>query len=318
MALASLAGCESSNNSLGSILGFGGSGDTGGSGGDSATTPPAGGAGGTGTPLPTGCAGVVEVEPNDTQDKAVPYLAGTRPVGCVDSATDVDFYEITAPAADPAGGYFGVGVEDVGEGHVQVDLFSARDSIMVLHEYSGVTGGTLQIYFAAAPGEKYRVAVSNWASFGKPYRYTVKVAYSKVADPFEPNDSRADARPLTVGTPVQAYLFTGYRSSAIKWEELLDFYKVELAAGMATVRFTDPPPDLRGEMNLMDGDGMVVPEGNKYTATAGANLTITKVVTAGTYYIEVHPWNGVPAPSGRGVAPPANFSHPYTLTVTQP
>src|SRR5688572_714670 len=67
--------------------GNGGTGGTGGSGGT-------GGAGG----VPCGLAAGVEPEPNETRDTPSTLAFGAAVTACVADATDVDFYEVTAPA----------------------------------------------------------------------------------------------------------------------------------------------------------------------------------------------------------------------------
>jgi len=308
-------GCGSSSSSSGT--GGGGGSATGGAAG-SAGGGVSGGAGVDGGALAS--CGVTEAEPNDTRDKAVPYTLGTPVVGCVGSETDVDFYEFTAPAGDAAGGYFLVGVEDVSSGYTDLAVYSGSDNALIHNEYTVESGGPLHLYFAGAPGQTYRATVKNFSAFTEPHKYTLKITYTKVPDAFEPNDTRAMAKPITVGTPVMAYLYTGYRSSMLAPAEYMDWYTVQLAAGTATVKFSDPPPDVRGDVHLLNSDGEELAGGSReYTLTSGANVTVSmKAVTAGTYFVSVGIFSSAPDAAGAGIKPPALFSQPYTLTVSQP
>ena len=226
-----LVGCSSGSGS-----GTPGAGGTGtGSGGSGATAN-----GGSGAP---GSCGVTEAEPNDTRDNATPYTAGAAVVGCVGSAGDVDFYQFTAPETDLAGGYYAIGLDDVGDGYVDLKIYAASDNGEIDHEYSTSSGSSVHAYLAAAPGQQYRIAVASFSSSGGAFKYTLTAAYTKIADAFEPNDTREIAKPITLGTPITAALFSGYQSSALKMDEYKDFYNVTLAAGTVTAKVSNTPTD---------------------------------------------------------------------------
>lgn len=302
-----LGGCggdETESTALDGGAGLGGS--------DAGAVSPTAGADG----AAPGC-GVAEPEPNDTRDKATPYVAGMKVVACVGAEDDVDFYEFTAPITDPAGGYYAIAVDDVGAGYADLQIYSASDNGSIDHEYSTDAGGSVRAYFAAASGQRYRIAVTNFAGFEKPFRYTLTATYNKVTDPFEPNDTRASATPITLGTPVTATLFAGHQSSMIDGREFDDFYKVEVAAGTVTAKVADVPTDTYPDLVLLDADGAELE--HAYSTTMGANATVTmKAVTAGTVYLHVGVFSSPPPSAGKGVMLPDHFSHSYKLTVQQP
>ncbi|HET6282246.1 MAG TPA: hypothetical protein VFH73_14875 [Polyangia bacterium] len=286
-----------------------------GSSGPAAVNPADGAAGSSGEVGTLGPCGVTEAEPNDTRTTATPYTAGAVVPGCVGSETDVDLYQFTAPADDAAGGYYQVSLDDVGDGFIDAKIYTAADNGSVNDVYKVDAGASVRLFFAAAPGQIYRVAVSNFSAFAKPFRYSFAAKYTKVADAYEPNDTRAMAKQITVGTPITAHLFTGYRAATIDNKEFLDYYAVTLAAGMATIKITTFPADALPDLTLYDPDGVEIDR--QYSLTAGANVTIMKDVTAGSYFISVGPFSTAPTTTDEGIALPDSFTLPYTLAVTQ-
>src|SRR4029078_3840804 len=84
-------------------------------------------------------------------------------------------------------------------------------------------------------------------------RYTVRATYTALPDPTEPNDTRFDAKTITVGTPVMGDLFAGYaRENVASFD---DYYKVTLAAGSATVNLDIVPSNLSTQIWLYDPHG---------------------------------------------------------------
>jgi hypothetical protein len=286
--------------------------------GDDASTGAAGtggGGGADGGAGVVGACGVPESPTNDTRDTATPYTAGSAVTACVNSDTDLDFYEFTAPAGDTAGGYYEVALDDVGVGAIDVSIYAASDNGEIIRAYQVDDGASARLFFAAAPAQKYRAAVKVFAGYSQPFAYKFSAKYTKIADAYEPNDTRAAAKPITVGTPIMAYAFSGFLSSNTDAKELLDFYSLTLAAGTVTVKASDVPMDLLADVYLYDADGAEVD--HQYTVTGGASVTITKPVTAGMYYVSVGSFSTPPDTAKEGIALPDTFKHPYTLTVSQ-
>jgi hypothetical protein len=279
-----------------------------------------GGSGGTGADAPGGSpCGLAEMEPNDTRDNAIPYTAGTDVIACLGSTNDVDFYEVTAPTTDLAGGYYQGSLTNVGATDVQAQVYTARDNSLVLdNNYNIDQGGSLSFYWAAAPGEKYRVAVTKFAVLNQPARYTFKAVYGKVDDTFEPNDMRETAKALTVGAPVMAFFFTGFRAKDIKPEEYQDWFSLTLAAGATTIKIDNVATDVRPQVKLLDPLGEAVVVSDDYNMTPGGSLNAkATIVTPGSYRLVIDIFAVQPEAANKGMVPDS-FKRPYTLTVSQP
>jgi hypothetical protein len=281
--------------------------------------------GGAGNPEAAGAdaglpCGVTEREPNDTRDIAIPYTAGADVIACLGNADDVDFYEVTAPMTDLAGGYYQGSLTNIGATDVQAQVYSARDNSLVLdNNYNVDQGGSLYFYWAAAPGEKYRVAVSKFAVLNQPAKYTFKAVYSKLDDTFEPNDTRETAKALALSTPVMAFFFTGFRGGDIRPEEYQDWFSLTLAAGPTTIKIDNVATDVRPQVTLLDPMGETVSVSNNYNLTPGGSLNAkATIVTAGSYRMMIDVFSVQPDAANKAMAVPDSFKRPYTLTVSQP
>ena len=281
----------------------------------------AGGAGGTvGAGGALGLCPLNEPEPNDTRDTPTPYVLGSTVVACIGSDLDVDMYAFTAPATDPAGGYVVLSFSQVGvTGALDVQLDSATDNSKIGEIYKVNEGTSINGYLAVAPGHTYRIAVSQFTYTKVPFRYTMTATYTATADFFEPNDTKATAKPIGVGTAINAYQSAGYVTDTYSGDSFADWYSVVLAAGPPTIKFIPVPTDIPGDLSLFDPAGEKV--GEMYTLTQGADVTLmADVAVAGTYTISLVPFGGGPLPADEitGAAIPDHFTRPYTLLVTQP
>jgi hypothetical protein len=283
---------------------------------------PDGGGGGSGPDASSAApCGIPEMEPNDSRDNAVPYSPGTDVTACLGADKDVDFYEMTAPAGDMAGGYYQASITNVGDGNVDAKVYSASDNSLVLQfNYTVDSGASLYFYWAAAPGQKYRVSVTPFAAWQKPFKYTFKASYQKVNDAFEPNDSREMAKPLTLGTPVMPFFFTGFKSGMIAPAEYQDWFSFTLAAGMVTIKVENVPTNVRPQIKLLDPSGAEVNLPMAYNNTEGGSLNVSAMVTAaGMYRLVVDIFSVLPdAAAPKMMMVPDNFTRPYSLTVSQP
>jgi len=295
----------------GSTTGAGGS--TTGAGGMTTT-----GTGGTGN-VSVGSDPCTSPDPgNEDQNHATPYpVLGAEFHACMQSATDIDFYEFTTPASPAAGGVITVNLIDVGpDGDVDSTAFAATDNSEIQGNCNASSGGSAYYWFAAAPATKYRVSVQRFYSATVANPYTFKATYTPVTDTFEPNDLRTQAAPLTVGTPAQAFMYSGFTSStgfaSNAWE---DWYKVTLATGMVKITLAILATDIAGNMVLYDSLGTQIT--SMGSATNGSTVVLNRTgITAGDYFLMVEPFY-VPTAKGNGTVLPQYVSQPYTLTITQ-
>ena len=186
---------------------------------------------------------------------------------------------------------------------------------------TGSQGGSLFFYWAAAPAQKYRIAINGSASVSAPYKYTFAIQYTKVNDTFEPNDTRdIDAsKLLTLGTPISAYYFTGYKSMTINVPDYQDWFVFDLAAGMTTVKIDNPITNWRPLFEIIDALGNPIGAARALGSAAGAAIEHSfMVTTAGRYRAVIQGYgNQAVDEADNGTTVPDNFKRPYTLTISQ-
>jgi hypothetical protein len=329
LALIAAAACDDSSGKAdgGPIEGGAGSGGSGGGGG--------GGSGGSGG-SPSASCGISEAnEPgNNTRDNPTPYTAGSDVVGCVGDTDDVDFFSVTAPTGDPAGGYYEGSVTNVGAGNIDVKVYSASDNSAILQStYTTTDGASLYFYWAAAPGQVYRLAVSKFSAWDAPYRYTLKASYTKINDANEPNDTRDMAKTIALGTETTGLFYSGFKGMKIADTEYEDWYAVTLEAGKTvTIKVLDVATNVRPQVELFDPDSTEVNDAGMYNITPGGSINVTApkppasgppatLTKAGVYKLKVDIFSVLPEASDKLDSPgmlPDSFKRPYKLTVTQP
>jgi hypothetical protein len=275
----------------------------------------------TGDTTPTtavGPCGVPEMEPNDDRDHATPIAAPTMFVGCIGMPKDLDFYELTAPA-DAGGGYYQFAFTNVDAFDLDVSTFNAADGGLIGRVYTTDVGTSLYTYLAVAPGQKYRLQVGSFDSPQTPMKYTLNITYMKVDDAYEPNNTMDTAKPITLATPVMAYMFEGFRTAKMDEKDIGDWYSVPAAAGNLTVTVESVPTNMTAFIEIYDSANKME---YGYGPNDGANATATLMgAAAGTYKIFVHPFSFRDTfyfDQGKAATDiPVNYTHPYKLTVTQ-
>jgi hypothetical protein len=302
LAAAIATGCTVTSNGSGADAGTG-DGDGGASGADGGLDPATCGFG----------------EPNDTREQGTPIEVNKSYAGCVSSPDGqdlLDFYEFTAPS-DAAGGYVEVTVSNVGAtGLAELIVTSSADNDLIFDAYTTDSGASVKGWLTVAPGAKYRARVSRFAGAGPRFSYSLEAKYTKIQDAFEPNNDKASAKPLTLGTAIQASAAAVSANTALATGDDQDWYKVTLAAGTATVKLENSPADYLCDVELIDDAGTGVAE--KYTTDKGANCQVDAMsLTGGTYYVKVHSFGGLPIRGAANTAPAAFVTGQYTLTVSQ-
>jgi hypothetical protein len=256
------------------------------------------------------------VEPNNSRDQATAYALGSSVLGCVGVEDDADYFEFTVPN-DAAGGYVQLLLSEVGDGNLAATVYSASDNGQIVNSYATTRGQNVAAFFAVAPDQKFRVSVDDFGGFDKPYRYALKASYTKLEDAFEPNDTREQAKPITLGAPVNAFLFAGHATSNVTDYAFYDFYKLPVTAAQVTVKLENVPLNVTGDLRLFDAEGREV--ASKYETTGGASVTLTHTVeTAGDYSVRVGNFSTLPEVSGRVANVPDHFTRAYKLTTSQP
>jgi hypothetical protein len=295
---------------------------------DAGATPPAADGGSTVTVdggvdaapmVGNGPCGVPESEPNDKRENATPIAAPAMFTSCLGENKDVDFYELTAPN-DPAGGYYEFSLTGITDFEADVIAYSAADNGELGHIFASSDGQDLHGYLAAAPGQKYRLAVGGFGGVrNPPAKYTLKVSYTKITDASEPNNTRDKAAPLALGTPVMGYIFEGIKGAQPEAPDIADWYGVMGAAGNITATVESVPTNMTVYIEIVDSAGKM---NYALGPNDGANGTATLMGgAAGLYKVNVRPFTirssyFFDKESAPGDVP-EHYTTPYKLTVTQ-
>jgi hypothetical protein len=196
--------------------------------------------------------------------------------------------------------------------YVENTVFAATDNGQIVDVESPNAGANASVIFAGKSGAQFLVRVQPYgARLGA---YTVAASFQDDPETGEPNNTRAQATPLTIGTPFQGKFFAGFTTSVaptnVDWT---DWFSIPLTPGNFTVKLTNAPADITSQLFFYDTQGAQL--SNTYSATEGADLILTPTVaTAGTYFISTVPFN-IPTPSGSGITLPMWATGTYTLTV---
>jgi hypothetical protein len=248
---------------------------------------------------------------NDSRDEATPYEFDTDVAACLQSSTDEDWYEFTTPDEPVQGGWLLAGLKDVGtDGGFYLNVFSTEDNAQIQQGY-GYQGANGVVFIPVVAGQTYRAQVTMYSKI--PPEYTFYATYTPLPDEYEPNNERADAKPITVGEEVRAYTFNGYRSSTIEMNDE-DWYQVDLAAGSMQVTL-DQPETIGHYVYLYDETG--AQKGSYTYGNPGVDVSYEwTALDRGTYYVVVRYYTGQKA-KGQATAAPVFETEPYVLTVTQ-
>ncbi len=268
-----------------------------------------------GDPCVVGDGGFVpEPIPNDDPNHATPLALGTPYLGCIETQADLDYFQFTVPTSSVQGGWVTVVVSDVAaQLFVENTVLSVADKGGIGDAISPNLGANASLYFAGKPGAQFLVRLSGYV--GRTGAYTVTVSFQDNPETGEPNNTRAQATPLTVGTPFQGKFFAGYTTSAEPTNaDWTDWFSIPLTPGNFTVKLTNAPADIASHIFFYDTQGAELSD--TYTGTAGSDLTLTlTIATAGTYFVTTVPF-GIPNPvGGTGITLPMWATGTYTLTV---
>ena len=298
----------------------------GGAGGGSGGAGAAGMDGGTvigdpcGAPADGGFYGPESVSNND-RDHATMLSVGVGYAACIQTPTDVDWYTVTVPSTGQ-GGYLTIGLTAVAQtASLRTDLYSASTNGLIHTNDGSNAGSNVYTWVAAAAGAPFNIAVSGlFADSRAVGAYTFTASFQPAVEATEPNNDRAQATPLGLGTPIQGLFFRGYVDD-MTITDPSDYYKITLpVAGMLSATVTGISSSLRGEVALYDSAGGSLVTADSANETFGADAQIMySASTAGTYYVLVtEPHLGDVPLVGEGRTLPDIATQPYTLTVTSP
>jgi hypothetical protein len=248
---------------------------------------------------------------NDSRDEATPYEFDTDVAACLQSREDTDWYEFTTPEEPVQGGWLLAGLKDVGtSGGFYLNVFSATDNAQLQQGY-GYQGANGVVFIPVAAGQTFRAEVTMYSQI--PPEYTFYATYTPLADEYEPNNEREEAKPITVGEEVRGYAFQGYSSSTAPMNDE-DWYQVDLAAGSMQITL-DQPETIGHYVYLYDETG--AQKGSYTYGNAGVDVSYEWMsLDRGTYYVVVRYYTGQKA-KGQATAAPEFETEPYVLTVTQ-
>ncbi len=274
-----------------------------------------------GTDAPVTGSGCDFGEPNDTRETATPIaLNQTYASLCVsnpDKTDELDFFEITAPTTDLAGGYVEIKIANVKNGGLaEMIVTSSSDNGGIYDTYTTDEGASISGWLTVTPGAKYRIQVNRFAGAGTRFTYDLTTKYTAIVDTYEPNNKKEDAKAITVNTPIMASAAAHSAAANLQIGDDQDWYKVTLAAGVATIKVSNNAPDYLCDVELLDATGTKI--GEAYQTTDGADCILAaQDLVGGQYFLELHQFAGLPIRSAGG-KPVAGFvSQQYKLEVVQ-
>lgn len=249
---------------------------------------------------------------------AAPFGVGGETTGCVGPDQRPDVYAFQLEDGAQAG-YLTFQVQGDALGQPQATLFGA-DGDTAFATVTGDAGAAPMTFaVAVAPGIPYRLAIADDGSAAAPYSYQLSATFTPVPDAFEPNDGLEEAAPISLATPLEAYLFAGASPANSDLEAYDDYYRVALAGGQTvTVHLDDVPADLAPRLFIYDASGAEL--GRVVNGHKGEPLTLqlASVTAGGDHAVRVGLWTETPTTMSATGALPAHFTQPYRLTVTQP
>jgi hypothetical protein len=299
----------------------GGSGGAGGNHDAGAGGAGGGGAGGAtpvnGDPCVTVDGGIsAETIINEDQNHATPLTLGTSYLGCIQTQSDLDYFQFTVPTSSVQGGWLTVVVSNVAANmFVKSIVSTAADNGQIASQNSPNLGGNASLYLAGKPGTRFLALVQSWNGDNGVGPYTITASFQDDLETGEPNNLRAQATPLTLNTPFQGKFFAGYATSAVPTTiDWTDWFSIALTPGSFKVTLTNAPADIVSAIYFYDTQGGQL--SSTFTNTPGGDLTLTSTIaTAGTYYLSTVPSGSFPSVFGSGTTLPMWATATYTLTV---
>jgi hypothetical protein len=174
-------------------------------------------------------------------------------------------------------------------------------------------GAEKKVWALVAPGSRWFLELKDLTGSAghDPRGYHLKVETTPIADPDEPNDTPANAKPVTLGQAKESWFFDSLNGEAPDH----DTFKVEVAkAGTLSITVEGGDPTVQFAATLSDGKGQRVLE--KAAANEGAALTVEAKVKPGSYTVAIRNIAGRGTPAVGKDDPPRYATQPYKLTVS--
>lgn len=247
--------------------------------------------------------------------------------------TETDTYQIVIPD-DPGGGYVVAIIASDFPVEPKMNIYAPQGPTAPIAQNATNTNGpspfNLTVAFEVVGGETYNVEVREDVQAplkNHPIDYQWSWVFVSKPDCYEPNDSASDwaqiaatARQIPLDQLLEAYAISGHLTFSIPSDahHSFDWYKFTLSQQMQIwFGSMEVPSDQRITFRLFDDAGFPIVE-DPPPPVGGTTVVGPSLLSAGTYYLEVHP-----APSGandvslsEGEPLPDHFDTPYRFVVT--
>jgi len=238
---------------------------------------------------------------------------------CTASGGAENTYIVTAPN-DVTGGLLEVGLVNVKGDALEITIHELEANGEVVKGHRTDVDASLGVYTTVKPGARYRITVTHWSKFDRPTTtYDLALAYTKIDDGHEPNDTLTTATPIQKDTDVKGVVAIGLSDLPNQQtEETEDWFSVDLAGGSATFTLTNPAPPLEPMwLRVFDADGKLIARKNSQGIETKLEI-VDSIPGAGSYKVRVS-YYGLSFTAFRGDEPraPASLLQRYTLRVTQ-
>ena len=221
------------------------------------------------TPPPSGDT----YEPNGTTAEAYGINTGTTYNSYIYTSTDVDYYKFSTTQS----GTITVNLSNL-PGDYDLYLYNSSGT-QVGSSASGSTTAE-KITYTGAAGTYYVKVIGYSGAYSTATQYSLKVDFTaSTGDPYEPNDTTAQAYSIASGTAYNSYIYTSTD---------VDYYKFTVGSSKSiTITLTNLPKDY--DIYLYNSSGTQVA---KSILGGTSSETITYTAAAGTYYVKVVGYSG--------------------------
>ena len=251
----------------------------------------------------------VESIPNNTREVAVPL---TTTASIYLPRGDHDWFSVTVPDAGRAQvieltvlqqAGLRVGIEATGDG--------VRGNYYPIGTHTPAVGATTTVYVSAGSGATILIHFSPVAT-DVGLRADLSYRITPENDAQEPNNTKDQAAAIPLNTVVAAQLIEPWISDTDHAAD--DWYRVQLAAGAATLNLLSVPASGRFTITRVNEQGASTTIDTTAVGVSGSYPM--QIPVAGTYYIRFVEYAGFMAPMAMG-AKPGYMAEQYTFRVEQ-